>query len=175
MASKIKNIILFAAIGASLVLVYIFFIKKAPDQPNLTSVSSSDTSVPSDTSTIDQNSSIAQNFLSVLLSVKSIKLDDSIFSDSAFASLHDSSIVLTPPGPEDEGRPNPFAPLGTDIVTTPAPLPSSTDSQQTADSCVSPQILDTTTNTCITPPVTCQAPKILDTTTNTCVTPAKKS
>ncbi len=129
MASKIKNIIIFTVIAAILILAYIFFIKPAPEQQNLVSSSTSSTTTDTtstDTSTLDQNSAIAQNFLSVLLSVKSIKLDDTIFSDPAFVNLHDSSILLTAPG--DEGRTNPFAPIGYDTPATITTPPSSTPS-----------------------------------------------
>lgn len=117
---KIKNIIIFTIIAVLLILVYIFFIKPSPAQQNLVSSSTSavtNTATPTDTSATDQNSLIAKNLLSILLSVKSIKLNDAIFSDTAFINLHDSSILLTPSG--DEGRANPFAPVGSDAVTTP--------------------------------------------------------
>ena len=106
--SKIKNIIILVVIGAILVLIYIFLIK-APDE-TATLVSSSGVA-PATTTT---DSSVAKDFLTLLLNVKNIKLDDAIFSDSAFGALRDSSITLTPDG--NEGRPNPFAPLGIDIV-----------------------------------------------------------
>ena len=115
MSSKIKNIIIFVVIGLALVLIYIFFLKPAPAQPNLVT-SSGGTTSPSVTATADQTTQIGADFLATLLSVKSISLDDSIFTDSAFASLHDSSIVLTPD--QTEGRPNPFLPIGTDVLPT---------------------------------------------------------
>ena len=114
---KIKNIIIFTVIAVLLVLIYIFFIKPSPEEQNLVSSTNTNTATPTDTSTTDQNSLIAKNLLSILLSVKSIKLNDAIFSDTAFINLHDSSILLTPSG--DEGRANPFAPIGSDTVTTP--------------------------------------------------------
>lgn len=113
---KIRNIIIFIAIGAVLVLIYIFFIRASPDNTT-TLVSSSGASAVSGTGAAGNNPSVAQDFLTLLLSVKNIKLDDTIFSDDAFKSLHDSSITLTPDG--NEGRPNPFAPLGTDNVVSP--------------------------------------------------------
>ena len=113
MASKIKNIIIFVIIAAVLILVYVFFFKKAPEETGLVS-SPGNTVLPNIDS--DQNS-IGKDFLSVLLNVKNIKLDDNIFSDPVFVSLHDSSIELISDG--NEGRPNPFAPLGSDIVATP--------------------------------------------------------
>ena len=118
MASKIKNIIIFTIIAASLILIYIFFVKKAPEEENF--ISSSNTA-SSDTNTLQQNSLIARDFLSVLLSVKSIKLNDTIFSDGAFVQLHDSSILLTSPSPGDQGRLNPFAPIGYEAAITPPP------------------------------------------------------
>ena len=59
-------------------------------------------------------SSIQQEFLPILLNIKNLKLDDSIFQDPAFLSLTDSSIILVPDG--NEGRPNPFAPIGFDTI-----------------------------------------------------------
>lgn len=107
--TTIKNIAIFVIIGAVLVLAYIFFIKKTPNQASLVSVQN--TPIANVTNSTNQNSVVTGDFLSLLLSVKSIKLDDSIFSDEAFKSLSDSSITdLTPDS--TEGRPNPFAPFG---------------------------------------------------------------
>lgn len=115
--SKIKNISIFVIITAIFVLIYIFFVKKSPDTGALvSSFSDITTSANVDTSIIDP--SITQDFLSILLNVKNIKLNDSIFSDKAFESLSDSSITLVPDG--NEGRPNPFAQFGADNVETPA-------------------------------------------------------
>lgn len=102
---------IFVGIGTALVLVYIFFIKS--DQPTADLVSSASSTVPGD-APVGQELSIAQDFLTFLLSVKNIKLDASIFSDNAFNNLHDSTIILVPEG--NEGRPNPFAPIGTDDI-----------------------------------------------------------
>ena len=114
MASKIKNIIIFIVIVAVLILIYVFFFKQSPEEDGL--ISSSGNPVLPSAAVSDQNS-IGKDFLSILLNVKNIKLDDSIFSDPVFASLHDSSIELISDG--NEGRPNPFAPLGSDIIATP--------------------------------------------------------
>ncbi len=110
MASKLKNIIIFIVIGGVLVLGYLYFIKKDDSD-----TSGLVTSVPSTTPATDTSTpatAAGGEFLTLLLSVKSIKLNDSIFSDPAFQSLSDSSIQLTPDG--SEGRPNPFAPLMSD-------------------------------------------------------------
>lgn len=104
MSSKIKNIIIFIAIAVALVLVYVFFIKPSSEQDNLISVSNSPTTVDKTGSNLDKD------FLPILLNIKDIKLDDSIFSDPAFIVLIDSNVVLVPEG--NEGRPNPFASFG---------------------------------------------------------------
>src|SRR3989344_2490379 len=111
--AKTKNIIILAIIAAVLILVYVFFVRTSSDTAAL--IFSSSGSAVSDVME-GGNSSINRDFLTLLLSVKNIKLDDTIFSDEAFSSLRDSSIILTPSG--NEGRPNPFAPLGTDIITS---------------------------------------------------------
>jgi hypothetical protein len=135
MTPKIRNIIIFVAIAAVFVLIYIFFIKSSPDQNNLVS-SPTSTTLPdmngTSTNTTDvanATSLVAKDFLTLLLDVKNINLDDSIFSDQAFNSLHDSSIVLTPDAVV--GRPNPFAQLGND------PVPVSTDTTSATSSATS--------------------------------------
>lgn len=158
---KIKNIIIFIAVGTIFVLIYIFFIKKTPDD-NANLISSS--GAPAVINTTAGNTATdtqTQNFLSLLLNIQEIKLDASIFVDPAFTSLDGShSITLTPDG--TEGRANPFAPIVADVVASTVVTPT----------CTVPKILDTVTNTCITPPPSCVLPKVLNPTTNTCVTPA---
>ncbi len=125
MNPKIKKIIIFAFIAAILIFAYSFLAKKKGEDANLatTGVVNPSPITPATSGALGSNPLAATDFLSVLLNVKSIRLDDTIFSDPAFLSLHDSSIVLVPDG--TEGRPNPFAPIGTDIgpapVSTPAP------------------------------------------------------
>ena len=130
---KIKNILIFTAIGVIFVLIYIYFIK--PSSPTADLVSSfptetAESAAPLESS--DTNSLVAEEFLTLLLNVKNIKLDDAIFSDKAFNSLRDSSITLTPDG--NEGRPNPFAPIGTDIFT----LPVNTENTNTTETTTLP-------------------------------------
>lgn len=50
-----------------------------------------------------------QKILDILLALRSVKLDDTIFSNPAFASLKDFTTEIVP---EPAGRPDPFAPLG---------------------------------------------------------------
>src|SRR3989344_2466780 len=106
---KTRNIIIFLALAVVLILVYIFFVKQ-PFAPATALVSSIPNISGQNQVNTDSNGAVAKDFLILLLSVKDIKLNDTIFGDDAFVSLRDSSITLTPDG--SEGRPNPFAPLG---------------------------------------------------------------
>jgi hypothetical protein len=122
---KIKNILIFVAIVA--VLAFIFFVFVQPSLSNQASLVSSEgnTALPDTGSGANPTpgaTPVAQDFLNLLMSVKTITLNDSIFSTPAFISLHDSSITLTP-NPADQGRLNPFAPLGTDTVVVPPVVP----------------------------------------------------
>ncbi len=108
---SIRNIIIFVAIAAVIIGGYVYYIRKPADTAGLVVNAPGGGTTPlSPTGVIDDNANLAQDFLTLLLNVKSIKLDDSIFTDKAFISLHDSTIILTPDG--DQGRPNPFAPVG---------------------------------------------------------------
>jgi len=133
MMSKIKNIIIFLVIAIVLILGYVFFFKKEPDQGNLVSSAPGSTAPTSNnTESVDL---ITGDFLSMLLNVKNIKLDESIFTDPAFLTLRDSSILLIPDG--SEGRPNPFAPIGFEStfsapVSSTIPVDTSDLSDQTA-------------------------------------------
>jgi len=49
-----------------------------------------------------------QQILEILLALRSVKLDDAIFSNNSFISLKDFSTKIIP---EPVGRPDPFAPL----------------------------------------------------------------
>ncbi len=113
MSSKIKNILIFLGIGLALIVVYFLVFKKVPATPALISTSLN----PVTTNTVSPASTVGQDFLTVLLDVKNIQIDDSIFKDQAFLSLNDSSILLVPDG--TEGRANPFAPLGSDTSVLP--------------------------------------------------------
>src|SRR3989344_2875857 len=109
MGFKAKNLIIFLGILLLVVLFYFFFLKgDSAEEPLLTSSSSTDV-----VNATGGQPPPGQDFLTLLLSVKNINLDDSVFSDPAFASLNDSTILLIPDG--NEGRRNPFAPLGSDI------------------------------------------------------------
>ncbi|MEI6580976.1 MAG: hypothetical protein WCO07_02265 [bacterium] len=116
MASKIKTIIIAVVVVAALILAYIFLFKKSPDQTNLSSSTGAPALLPNADTSATQTTSDSE-FLAMLLSIRSINLNDSIFKEIAFINLRDSTIVLTPDG--TEGRKNPFAPIGSDITEVP--------------------------------------------------------
>ncbi len=58
---------------------------------------------------------IGNDFLTTLLSVKDIRIESELFTSTAFTALQDFSRPLLPDN--NPGRPNPFAPLGSDTTT----------------------------------------------------------
>ena len=58
----------------------------------------------------DGTSPLSQEILATLGQLGSIKLDPAIFTDPVFASLTDFGVTLPP---QQAGRRNPFAPVGT--------------------------------------------------------------
>ena len=118
MSSKIKSIIIIVVIIAAIVLAYVLFFPKASDQGNLTSSPIAATSSGTNAGTSSADTPVDPSFLSLLLSVKGLTLNDAIFTNIAFTSLRDSTIIL-PTGTTDEGRINPFAPIGSDTLSMP--------------------------------------------------------
>src|SRR6185369_8804927 len=116
---KIRNIIIFVSIAVVLFLIYFFFIRQPSEPAGLVVTSPTPTTTGTAPLAGDNGATpfIAKDFLTLLLNVKTIKLDDSIYANPAFASLHDSSIILVPDG--TEGRPNPFAQFGADTNFVP--------------------------------------------------------
>ncbi len=65
---------------------------------------------------------IGQEFIATLLSLQSINLDTTLFSNPAFVTLENRTLTFE--DIQTNGRPNPFAPIGTDIAPEPiAPEP----------------------------------------------------
>jgi hypothetical protein len=62
----------------------------------------------STTGALEGQSTAERELLDSLLTLRAIKLDDSVFRDPAFMSLRDFSTQIVS---EPVGRPNPFAPL----------------------------------------------------------------
>lgn len=118
-----------------MIAIYLVFIKKSPEQANLNVVgneSNAGTLGATNTTGVADplDNQLSKDFLTVLLSIKNINLDDSIFSNVAFMNLKDSTILLVPDG--NEGRPNPFAPIGTDNNIVPASVSSGFGTEATA-------------------------------------------
>jgi hypothetical protein len=111
MFQKLKGIIIFAVIITIVILVYVFYFRGAPaDEGSLTSSGAAPDAMSQTGEAPDP--ALGEEFLVLLLNIQNIKLDGTIFEDQAFKSLQDSSIVLVQDVPE--GRPNPFAPIGTE-------------------------------------------------------------
>jgi len=136
---KIKNIIIFIAIALVIFLIYLFFTKPSEEEPSLVSSETNVTLPNMDGSTpnpsiSNTNSEVAKDFLVIFSNIKNLKLNDAIFSDPAFISLHDSSIVLIPDG--TEGRPNPFAPIGNDSIPSSTSVDNSTSAPASSSTSV---------------------------------------
>jgi hypothetical protein len=99
---KYKNIIIVAIIIVIVAFSYNLFADKT-DKSLLTSEVKG-----------AKNSVLETDLLSILIDLRLIKLDDSIFSDKAFQSLRDFGQDIAP---EPVGRKNPFAPVDTNIFT----------------------------------------------------------
>lgn len=130
MKSKLKNIIIFVVIFILAVVAYNAFFKKERDTAPLLTT----TGLPAQLggAPVDQ-SVIGRQFLTTLLNISNIRLDDSIFLSNEFNSLRDFSIPIIPPG--DEGRLNPFAPFGAEeleSLETPVTTEEATDITDTA-------------------------------------------
>ncbi|PIR85198.1 hypothetical protein COU15_02210 [Candidatus Kaiserbacteria bacterium CG10_big_fil_rev_8_21_14_0_10_45_20] len=92
-----KNVIIVFVVVIGLFVAYsIFFGEEDTDTLSVTNVATEQTVVE-------------QELLSLLLELRSITLDTSLFDDPRFKSLKDFSQELTS---EPVGRPNPFSPLG---------------------------------------------------------------
>ena len=127
MNHTLKNIIIGIVIIALLGLGYYLFFARSSDSPspapkNTGSLTTAEGAPVSSIINTEkplgevEATKIGQEFINQLLSLQAIKLDDEIFSSLSFQSLEDFTIVLIQPG--NEGRPNPFAPFGSDGATS---------------------------------------------------------
>lgn len=111
MKSTFKKIILFVAIIAVIIIVAVLVFGKNNTNKDLLQNGGTLSTTQNPT-----NSTQSANFLQSLSQVKSITLDTTFFTGKAYQKLIDYS---TPIVLEDQrliGRPNPFAPLGSDSV-----------------------------------------------------------
>jgi len=98
-----KNALIFVLILAAAVVGYLF-LRKTPEAP-LQTVAPTTT-----TPALAPTTAIGQEFLNMLLSLKNLKIDSSVFKDKVFLNLRDFSTPITR-DPGQEGRPNPFLPF----------------------------------------------------------------
>ena len=103
---KYKNIALFLGIFVVLALGYWFFFGRS-EEPTLASSNAVAGSSAS------RQSVVGQELLTLLLDLRAIHLDETLFADPAFQSLEDFGQELIPEAP---GRRNPFAPIGNEPI-----------------------------------------------------------
>ena len=113
MNTAVKSIIIIAVIALLGGGAYLFL--KGKSAPSLALESSSGVSEPS-SATASDTEAINQDFLTKLSVLNSIRFDMTVFSDKIFTSLKDFTVTLVSEG--NEGRPNPFAPIGTETGST---------------------------------------------------------
>lgn len=106
-----KLLIVIIIVIAGGIAYKVFFAGPASNAPTspLTSSGVAGTSAP----LTGQDDEIGKQFLQTLLSLKTISLNDEIFSKPGFKNLKDYTTELLQTDPK--GRPNPFAPIGTDV------------------------------------------------------------
>ncbi len=103
--SEIKNIVIFVAILGGLYFAYSFFFADETSSPTVV------TAAPGG------GGSVGGEVLPLLLELKKIKLDQSIFSDQVFLQLKNFGVELFLVE-SDKGRVNPFAPLDATVATS---------------------------------------------------------
>lgn len=98
---KYKNIIIVVVIVVVAAIAYTFFLDKTSDDLLTSEVKGT------------EELALESDLLTILINLRSIKLDDSIFSNPAFISLRDFGQDIVP---EPVGRENPFAPVDINIL-----------------------------------------------------------
>jgi len=128
MTPKIKNILIFVGIFIAIIAVYFIFFNKPAAKATITKTTSS----TAKKGAVAVTPTVGQEFLTQLLNIQTVKLDDSIFASKAFNSLKDTTdTTLKLNSLNDEGRDNPFSPVGSDVVTPPAmPAVDTTNTNQ---------------------------------------------
>ncbi len=124
MKSKIGKILLFVLIIAVLLGAYTFLFPKKSATPSGTTLGSTTGAASIAGNSKNQSSQIGREFLTTLLNLKSISLDESIFASAGFTSLQDFTNPVSQTDPQ--GRLNPFAPIGLDFGP---PVSTSTTTQ----------------------------------------------
>ncbi len=111
MKKMIKKIIIGVILLVLAIAGYSVFFKKSASTPTA-ALQTTTTGVTDSSGNAGADATVGRDFLTTLLNINTIRLDDSLFADAGFAALQDFSRPL----PEDPnpGRPNPFAPVGSD-------------------------------------------------------------
>lgn len=109
MSKKVK--IFAIVIIAFAILIWIFSSMGGSSAPQPAGTNGLSTSLGSNSSAMGTPTSGGGEFASLLSSINSISIDDSVFSNPAFKALRDHPINV---GTDIIGRSNPFAPVGTD-------------------------------------------------------------
>ncbi len=104
MSNILQKIKIPAIVLVVIIILFFGYTTLVKDNGN-TSNLFSDSSINSSTSQADQD------FLKLLLKIQNVVIDPTIFSDPAFLSLQDDGLPILD---QPKGRPNPFAPIGTD-------------------------------------------------------------
>lgn len=116
MKGILRNIIiLVVVVGLGIAGYSMFFKKDSGSATGLATTAGEGTTAESSQSAT-ANAAVGREFLTLLLNIRSIELNESIFESKAFTNLQNFSRPL-PPDP-NPGRPNPFAPLGVDSAGT---------------------------------------------------------
>lgn len=141
MSKTLKKIILVLVIFALVGVGASLFLGNQSEETNqLQSLGTGTTGAPLTqnaitSSTVADTEEINREFISMLLNLQSIKLTDDIFSEPAFEALVDNTVRLNQPG--NEGRPNPFAPIGSDAMFSSSDLQASAASSSSSASVAS--------------------------------------
>lgn len=107
-SSIIKKIVILIIVVIIAAVIYnMFFKSKAPTG----ALTSSNPVATTPTGGVTETA-VGRELLATLLNLRTIKLNEQIFSNPSFTSLQDFTITLV--GTGNEGRPNPFAPIGAD-------------------------------------------------------------
>lgn len=109
----ILGVLILAIVGAG---VYFFVIKKSGGTAATGLVSSNTGAAQGLQNTVTGQDTTGSQVVTILRNLSVIKLDDSVFRNPAFALLTDISISLPPI--TNQGRRNPFAPVGVDAATS---------------------------------------------------------
>ncbi|MBI2030214.1 hypothetical protein HYT05_01185 [Candidatus Kaiserbacteria bacterium] len=104
-----KLLVLGVAVIAAAALWYGMSQSSAPDTTIITSSVEGTSNTPGGVVTPGPVDKDTQQILEILLALRAVKLDETLFSNQAFISLKDYSTQIVP---EPVGRPDPFAPLG---------------------------------------------------------------